>query len=331
MLRVSRFTYCLWVVGLWLLSGCAPRARGVVSPDGFTHTDYHYKLVAEPSGQLMPEKWKIDNYYEKDGTLNVKDTPEYSIEYELDKDGDGEFETTVKELRYDLRFKHLVHDGVVFLRTIPISTDLQDKKLSVLMHRYIEGIAGAGYEVVQFYPGKTIVVEKRYAAAVVDERPVKLAGLDAYLVTLDVANIDQVQVDANARSERVQLILAHTGFKYQHMSSFGEKEVVDAEFPVVLLVGYGNRPDEFDSGIEDFHNFLGRLVINETRGFEQGADSSPAVEMASEELEAGEPEPTSKDADPGSEAGESEPTGKTADPGSEDVGVQEGKPGESAQ
>lgn len=282
MVRVSGVGRWIWALGFCLISACAPTAKGVITPDGYSHTEYHYQLAAEPQGQLMPEGWKIDNYFEKAGRLQPKDAPDYAIEYDLDRDGDGEFETRVKELRYDLRFRHSVHDGVVFLRTVPMSADLQSKKLSVLMERYVEGIAGAGYEVVQFYPGKTIVIEKRYAAAVVDKAPAKIAGLDAYVVTLDVANIDQLQVDANARSERVQLVLAHTNFTYK-VTGNQEGKSVTTEFPVVLLVGYGNHPEEFDAGLQDFHDFLGRLVIDQKRGFEvQARESAPTQNAEAE-------------------------------------------------
>jgi hypothetical protein len=257
----------------------------------------------------MSQDWKIDNYYEKEGKLTVKDSDDYVIEYELDEEGDGEFETKVKEHRYDLKFDHLVHDGSLFVRTIPISTDLRQKKLSVLMDRYVEGIAKAGYEVVQFAPGKTIMLERRYAAAVVDKAPATLAGLDALVVTLDVANLDQVKVDPNARAERVRLVFAHTNFRYQKRSGAPDKPPV--EFPVVLMIGYGNQPDEFEAGLPEFQHFLERIEIDAVRGFSlseaaatAGDGEGDAPGEGKDAAEQPAPEPQTSDSPPSEDSAE---------------------------
>jgi hypothetical protein len=263
------------VLGLVALA-CGPGARGAVSADGFLHNDYGYRVAASADGRVLPESWKLDNFYEADvidaetgqtkKVVKPKDGKDYVVDYQLDYDGDGEFESKVTELTYDLRYEHLVHDGVIFLRTIPISTDLKHKKLSVLMDRYVEQIAGAGYEVVNLNSQVNILVEKRYAAAHVSKVATKLADRDAFLAILDVANLDQIKVDPKARKERVELVLLHTDFAYKQSSSNQESE--PRAFPVIMFVGYANKPDEFQAGQADFHDFLRRIEIAGHRGFE---------------------------------------------------------------
>jgi hypothetical protein len=264
---------------------CAPAPRGAIGAEGFRHNDYAYRVVAQKDGGFLPESWKIDNYYGETGALKPKDGKDWIIEYSLDENGDGEEDLKVEELIYDLRFEHLVHDGVIFLRTIPISTDLQQKKLSVLMERYIEGIAGAGYEVVSLNSQSHLLVEKRYAAAIVGKGPTKLAGRDAYVVLLEVANIDQLKIDPNARKERVELVLLHTDFEYKKESV--NENVKPTKFPVIMFAGYANQPAEFDAGQKEFHEFLGRIEIDQKRGFEPPelgpSKAEPAPEAAPKE------------------------------------------------
>ncbi len=262
-------------IGLLALAsaGCGPKGKGAVGPEGYSHSDYGYRVLATPEGSLLDSDWKLDNFYEKQGGLFEKDAKDYVTTYELDFDGDGTYETQSEEHIYDLRFKHLRHDGVIFIRTIPLSTDQAKKKLSVLLDRYVEAIAGAGYEVVQLNPGASMLVEKRYAASIVSEGKARLAGRDAYAATIDVANIDQIKVDPNARKKRVQLVIAHAPFRYKKMRQDGDTQ----KFPVIILAGYANQPDEFDEALPEFHDLLNRLEVKGVDGF---ALTKPSTENA---------------------------------------------------
>ncbi len=253
--------------------GCGPKPSGSITPAGYQNAKYKYSVSTLPGGGLMGNEWKLDNFYVKRKELIEKDAKDYIVTLELDNDGDGEFETKAKQHTYDLRFENLVHDGVIFLRTIPISNDLGQKKLSVLMHDYVEAIAGGGYEVVQLNPQDRIMIEKRYAAAVESQGPGQLAGLPAHVATLSVANTEQLKVDPNARKQRVQLVLLHTRFAYT--SKIKAKEV---KFPVLLLAGYANQPEDFDAGVAEFHAFLSRVVLDGNRGFQYAPPAAtPAV------------------------------------------------------
>ena len=270
MLRSSKNTRKAAALTLALgVSACGPRGGGVISPEGFKHSEHAYEVTAAASGQLMSDQWKLDNYYEGTFGYKPKSAPRYVVTYQLDRDGDGEYERNAQELMYDLRFKHLVHDGVIYLRTIPISEDLKHKKLTVLLDGFVEEMAGAGYEVVQFNEETSVVVEKRYAAVVIEEGEAQLGGLPAHAAILDIANLDQIKVDPLARSGRVQLILLHTPFEY---GSRG--------FPVLLLAGYVNQPEDFQAGLPEFHELLSRVVIGGQRGF--SAKLTPVTPVSAE-------------------------------------------------
>jgi hypothetical protein len=295
---------------------CGPSVRGAISADGFRHNDYACRVLPMKDGRLMGEAWKLDNFYEDDEfdadsgqtkkVTKPKDGKNYVVEYQLDHDGDGEVDAEVEELVYDLRFEHREHDGVVFLRTIPLSTDMKHKKLSVLMDRYVEQIAGAGYEVVSLNSKVNFLVEKRYAAALVSKSATKVAGRDAYIAILDVANIDQLKIDPKARKERVELVLLHTDFVYRKES--GTPGAPVSEFPVLMFAGYANTPDEFAIGESEFHDFLNRIEIDQRRGF-VAPELEPAVEKTvSEETRKPSEEATGAASSPPPESESPEPS-----------------------
>src|SRR5262245_38596752 len=103
-------------------SACSSPGKGAVTPEGYRSSEYSYSVKARPDGKLMGSEWKLDNFY---GEYPVeKMSKDYLTKFEFDVDGDGATDTQSEQFVYDLRFKHLVHDGRVFVRTIPLSTDL---------------------------------------------------------------------------------------------------------------------------------------------------------------------------------------------------------------
>jgi hypothetical protein len=163
------------------------------------------------------------------------------------------------------------------------------------MARYVEEIAGAGYELVQLTPQTRVVIEKRYAAAVTTEGPALLAGKPAHYARLQVGNLDQLRLDPNARKEQVELVLLHTNFVYK--KKVGSRSSAQG-FPVILLIGYANQPEEFDEGLVDFRSFLSRIWLDGQSGF---AIEAPTPASAEGSSEAEPPTPAPADA-PAAEA-----------------------------
>src|SRR5690242_4378475 len=88
------------VLGL-LGTGCGPATSGSITPEGYQHSTYNYTVKAQPDGSLMSSQWKLDNYYTKQKRLVEKDSKDYVVTYELDKNGDGEYETKAEQHLYD--------------------------------------------------------------------------------------------------------------------------------------------------------------------------------------------------------------------------------------
>jgi len=208
----------------------------------------------------MSASWKLDNLYkDRAGKLKPKKVPEYLTEFDLDVDGDGDTDSIKNEFLFDLRFKHLSRDATIWLRTFPISDDLRNKDLRVLVQRYVDEVSGAGFEAVQLGPQTTILREKRFAAQTLSRGQLTIARQPAYETTFDVANVDEVAINKAARKTRVRIALVRTPFVYQT----GPAGKPAAQFAVLMLAGYANLPEDFDKDLPDFEGLLNRIQIGE--------------------------------------------------------------------
>jgi hypothetical protein len=237
---------------------------------GYVHHVYRYRVLSAAGADaskplaLLGDDWELDNLYFEGPRLKHKMTPEFLTTYRFDTDGDGAPDTDEKVFVYDLRFKHRARDALIFTRSLPIAGELRNKDLRVLAQRYFDAISGAGYEAVVL-GGIDKVKEQRYAAEIVDKGPAQLAGREAYTMTFDVANVDQVKLTPNARHTRVQVAFVRAPFNY--VTSSGAKE--GSSYPVLLVAAYANLPEDFVTDLPDFEKLLGRLQIDDRAGFER--------------------------------------------------------------
>jgi len=253
--------------------GCGPSATGGFDDKGYQHTKFDYRVDAarasDPgisNGNLLGSNWKLDNFYHGEtNSLVQKSSESYRTEYDFDTNDDGKADFSQEDFLYDLRFKHLKRDAVIWLRTIPISDDEKDKDLRVLLQRYVDEVSGAGFEKVKLGPTTTMIREKRFAARIVDRGPFKLAEQDAYETTFDVANVDDVAINPNARQFRVRIVLARTPFEYTAKPRRGNG-LKHTNYAVVMLAGYANLPEDFATDEQDFQQMLDHTVIGGKRG-----------------------------------------------------------------
>lgn len=253
--------------------GCGPSATGAFDDKGYQHTKFGYRvdgaLAADPeiaNGSLLGKNWKLDNFYfGETNSLVQKSSEQYRTNYDFDTNGDGESDFSQEEFLYDLRFKHLQRDAVIWLRTIPLSDDLRDKELRVLVQRYIAEVSGAGFEAVKLGPTTTLIREKRFGASVIDRGPFKLAGQDAYETTFDVANVDEVAINPSARRVRVRIVLVRTPFEYTAKPK-RNNGLKGAKYSVLMLAGYANLPEDFATDEKAFQQLLDHTSIDGKRG-----------------------------------------------------------------
>lgn len=235
---------------------CGPPTTVAFDGYGYKHQGYGYRVLNQSGDKLLPPEWQLDNlYWTPTKKLEQKHTPDYLATFKFDMDGDGATDRDEKGFLYDLRFKHTKRDAVIWLRTLPISTDLREKDLRVLVQRYVDEVSGAGFEAVQLSPNSIVIREKRYAASVISRGAFTIAKQPAFETTFDVANVDEVAINPNARKTRVRIALVRTPFTYP------KRQLDKVEFPVLMLAGYANLPEDFSKDEPAFTSVLARIQI----------------------------------------------------------------------
>jgi hypothetical protein len=85
-----------------------------------------------------------------------------------------------------------------------------------------------------------------------------VAGLEAFVATIEVANIDQIKLPPGQRTTKVRLALIRTPFIH--------RTPYDTEFPVLMVAGYANLPVDFNADLPAFDRLLGSIQVKGQRG-----------------------------------------------------------------
>jgi hypothetical protein len=272
-----------------------PNSRGALAPNGYKNELYDYIVKPRSDGTFVTKSWIVDNFHGK-AWDEEKEKGIYQTTYELDGDGDGSYEMKSTQLTYDLRFEHRRRDGVIWLRTLPIGRVDYEKDLRVLMQRYVDALVGGNYESTGF--GKAH--ERRYAAEVIQKGRARWADMKAYYAIIDLANLDQIKVNPESRETRLYVAMGRTPFSYKPSSE--EVTKTTSSFPVLMVAGYANLPEDFDKDLADFKDLLGRVTVRSHAGYEEtgrkeaeptSADERPTPDQ---EKDAAPPAKTAPDA-----------------------------------
>ncbi len=258
---------------------CSCVSQRVVDDAGFHHEGYDYFVRAE-GGSILPTEWMLDNYY----LLSTRDKyveksiPSYRVTYHLDRNGDGRPDVKKEEPLYDLRFVHLNHNGVIWLRTYPMATYEHTRELRVLMRSYVENIAGTGVEAVWLSDDEMSVGKERtFASRILDCQDGTVARQKAYACTIEIGDTDQVRFDPSHVLKRARVILIRTPFGYDPLEPIRTKD--SRSFGVLMMAGYSNYPSDYESGLVDFAAMLQRIAIAAQSGvqFEAPAPQAPTT------------------------------------------------------
>ena len=245
---------CLLVTAALSLSACATSSSRSFKQGAFHHAVHPYRVVHADGTELAPgSDWVLDNYQldEAGQPVSPKTGPKYEHTIELDSDGDGASDVSEQLASYDLLFRSRKTDGRIWLRSPPIGTDLRQTELRILARKYVESIADGGAILVDLEGGK-ITVEPRYAVKVVSVAEGTLDGHPAFETTFDLATMGEAQLDPNAVSERVRVVIMRAPFRY---------EAKGVHFPVLLMAGYSNRPEDFERELPAFEHVLARIQL----------------------------------------------------------------------
>jgi len=251
-------------VGVW--AGMASATFGCATGPGKVtigsyQSDYAGLAVvgqgAPESAGLMPKGWKLDNFFGSPTPDAAKSTDAYMTTYRLDADGNGVYELSLKKFLYELRFVNLKDDGVIWLRVAPVSTDLAEMALPVLVEAYVDAMSGGSFDAAWVDRNRVEAKEKRYTAMLTSSQPCQLGGVECQIATIELADVDQVKLSPSKRYRKLQVLIARAPL---------ELSVRRHAFPTYLIAGYSNQPARFDADLAEFQDFLGRIVLREHRG-----------------------------------------------------------------
>lgn len=220
---------------------------------------YGYEYTYE-NGPLPADEWKLDNY--QVGADGKPTSPKKGEDARVvvDADGDGDYESTGRHPDPDVRYVHLKDDGTISMRTIPVSADLSQKDLKLLLERWVDSLSGEGGISVYDQSGRarlTLTRTKTYSTRVIADGAGTLSGYEAHFGLVEIANVDQLKLDPNHREALIEVVLARTDYSWR--SSDG------ALFPVYAFATYRNHPQFFEQHVASFEAFLKDVVLKAPR------------------------------------------------------------------
>lgn len=272
-------------LGLSVLPACAAIPLHI-TPSGFHNDELKYEVLFQPRTQrLLPDDWRLDNFYGSEGSLKPKEASRYVSPIRLDLNGDGIAEYERKFPDYELRFEHRRTNGVIMLRALVMSEYEQDKDLHLLTDDIVSSLTG-GYE----FPIHDDFFKRgdlRLATRIVSAGPAKVAGQEAFAVVFDVVNVDQSLISAPAVIRKAKLVLIRSG-----LSLHSSRYKPDDAFPVYLCAQYLEHPEQFENQLPAFMQLLKQIRIADRNGYEESlAPVVPTSLTTQRDATAAEPSP----------------------------------------
>ncbi len=252
------------VVGLTACTSSGVRggrfAAGSFDAFGYRHPYLDYRVAFGADGRVLPADWRLDNYRSRS---ELKNGPSYVVRRWMDLTGDGRPDDLGVQPAYDLRFISGVHGGVIWTRVIPLPPGLGARELRAMMSDLIARMSGTGVASVDM--GDVVVAQAQtFATREVDSRVRVVDGREAFEATIEIANVAQLQLSPDARWERARVLLVRADFLTPARGS--ASQIDRSLLPALIMVGYANRPEDFERAVPDYESLVSRLRLDTPEG-----------------------------------------------------------------
>ena len=239
---------------VFVLLGCG-NSNGIFRQDGF-YNDRHPYRVSYPQARslLAGSGWVVDNY-ERDGAEigDEKDSLRYRAFARIDQDEDGVPDANLAFPAYDLLLRNVKHAGRIWIRTLPLPPELQNTELRVLSLDFIDAVSASGrITATEINADPSYSGGLRMVTRMVERYDARLDSERAYEVTFDSADVDQARFADDGRHRRTRMIVLRPDFDFFD----GRKR-----FPLLMLIGYTNRVEDFARGNADFERLVSGIDI----------------------------------------------------------------------
>ena len=239
---------------LSVLSGCA-RTTGHWQAGVFHQkkAGYNIRIFDENTSEPVMPNWRLSNYFRTqsgDGELRLKRGGVSTARYRFDIDGDGNFETSRDYNEYDLKFNHLLTDGVIKAITTPLSFDDARVFLEVLVKRFVRELNSN--EWVRFRNQRVVLSLSRGTKAYLGPvEKVDWPGQEAARAQISIADRDNPSLKT---ANKILLYVFRPQTKW-----IVKKGAKETPYPQVVFFIYQNEADYFDQFRPDFESFVQRL------------------------------------------------------------------------
>ena len=252
----------LALVALLGLLGCTPRyGRGeLVAERGYVVDELPLRVTAEGLDAL-DERWLVTSHQPNGaprvgrGFLEIRRT---------DWNDDGRA-SRYWGYSHHLQLEQRTGAGEIWLQSVILEPDEESRALRHHADNVLAAIAeGKTQNVITLNDyGRPVTVRQvrePMEVQLLDRMDGQLDGQEAHLVIFRVS-----RGDAGAQ---MAMLFARAGFHYVQKGSFGKRR----GWPVLLVVGYGNGPSDFDAGLPDFDRFI-RSIEMESNADQLGLGS----------------------------------------------------------
>lgn len=262
--------------------GCKPTVR-FASP-GFVKEDVglYIPYVDVGTRTLLSPDWQLDNYYFRGNAWKEKNGPAYEAVREMDWDGDGQISLSERrpEHIFDLRFVNRRDNGVIWVKVHPVLPADAYQRLGVIMNNYADDLSGTALYAEGGLFNLRRAKERQHTTFLVDLAPTTLAGHDAFMGTIEIAEVSKLQYEPNHRDSKVRVLFSKY-VKLDKLTSEKWPRVVKdghtwAAKTCLAVVGYYNTVDHFDDHLAEFEQFRQSITLPNSMRLEGLAEPMPA-------------------------------------------------------
>ena len=250
----------VWLGGA--LAGCAPGSTAAGS--ALVHSKFPYAVTYddERTKSILGSEWTLENYrrVEPDRQhpelVAIERKKGYETTYRFDFNDNGQADGSEAFPNPDLLLVSRKTEARIEVSTLLLDKRLADKELRVLLNNAVESASGTLSLFVGF--GSVAVAgSQRFASRLIDSQEVQLGSEKGLVATIERANLDQLQLNPNARWRRSRLFLMRAPFSHFVAAPSGNFE----PYRVLLLVEYSNVPEDFEAQYPEFLRLMNKIHL----------------------------------------------------------------------
>jgi hypothetical protein len=258
----------IWLALAAALGGCAAHSSGGTwSAAGYENKTFAWRFTYPPGKpELLGAEWRLDNWEQtREGAWKQKRGVGYTAI--IDENGDGRLDDDERAnpvFLDDLKFANVRNNASIWLKARRLHSDEESKDLDVLLENYVAELTSGFFS-----------TWREHRAVLSTRSDITLAGQPAVsaLVELRPRRKEEPDERTTARFAKLHLVMAKFDYlgpapmvrrSVSHGRGVDPAPLVPGPRPrhkAVLVIGYINDNERFDSSLPDVAKLLGRIEL----------------------------------------------------------------------